>query len=392
MSKQYHITENFVERKVHGLMDGATEKLFRDSKTTGFALRARKGAKGLALTYFAIYDDGRKMSIGAHGVFTADTARAEAQRILQTAAGGDDPKSLRAEKKSAPTIEQLWELFETEHLALKEPSTRKDYAGRYRRIILPTFKGRKVKDITRAEIAAMKLKFKHKKTDLNRALAVLSKMFSHAMLHDIRTDNPCAKLPRFTETVNDTWLDETQLPAFIAALMTRTGPVADLIKFITVSGWRISAARLLRWDQVNLKRMEVRLGDKATKITATALSSDGATIIAAQAHKVGFVFSNSTGRMPVSYKDVLAMLEEICKEAEIPRIGPHRLRATIATHSAIDGANVAELMQAYGWKTPAMAMRYVKKSESLARKGVERGANVINLFGKENAEIVKIKH
>ncbi|MDW9409568.1 tyrosine-type recombinase/integrase [Sinorhizobium meliloti] len=388
------ITDNFIERRVPKLVAGCKEKWFNDAKMTGFSLRVRQGKNDtLNLEFYAVRYIGKsreKMLIGDTGTYTADEARQQARQIIQAWKEGNDPKALKAQKIAAPTIAELWMLFDKEHLALKEASTRKDYRGRYNRIIKPTFGSRKVADITQAEIAALKLKFRNKPYDCNRGIAVLSKMMSHAILNNMRKDNPCKAVPRFTETSNDTWIDEKQLPPFLEALAKADGPVADLLRFVTVSGWRISAARLLRWDQVDLSRLEVHLDDKATKKTATALSTDAAAIIAAQPHRIGFVFSNSGGRRATHYKDSLDQLTAICKEAGIPRMTPHRLRASIATHSAIDGANVAELMQSFGWKTPAIAMRYVKKSESLARKGVERAAAIVNIFNKQPADVIKL--
>ncbi|PLT99005.1 hypothetical protein BMJ34_14855 [Sinorhizobium medicae] len=396
------ISEDFVKNRIPKLMRGKDALKVRDSKLTGFMLRCRRTADDSITREFLVdylppvkVKDGEKpkrkwLSIGKWPTFTAEEAREQARQMLQAVKNGDDPAATRAAKKAQPTIEQLWQLFDEKHLSLKSGETPKDYRGRYRRIIEPSFRGRRVADITRAEVDALRVKFKHKKTDCNRALAVLSKMMSFAMLQGWRTDNPCSKVPRFTETPNDIWLDEQALPPFIVALGKVEGPMGDLLRFIAVSGWRISAARLLRWDQVNLQRLEVHLDDKATKIHATALSTDAAMLIDSQPHRMGYVFSNRKGKYPIDYGDVLSALSDVCKEAGVERITPHRLRSTCATHAAVNGANVSELMQTFGWKTPAMALRYVKRSESLARKGVERAAGIINIFNKPAADVKEL--
>lgn len=396
------ISEDFVANRVPKLMKGKDGFKSRDSKLVGFMLRCRRTADGSISREFLIdylppvrSKDSEKpkrkwLSIGKWPMFTADEAREQARQMLQAVKNGDDPASIRAQKKALPLFEDLWDDFKERHLALKELSTQKDYGGRYRRILEPAFKGRRVADITRAEVNALRVKHKNRKTDLNRALAVLSKMMSFAMLHGMRSDNPVSKVERFAEKANDVWLDEQALPPFIKALGEVEGPTGDLLRFVAVSGWRISAARLLRWDQVDLQRLEVHLDDKQTKVHATALSTDAAAIIDAQRHRIGFVFSNRKGTYPVDYKDALETLTAVCNQAGVPRITPHRLRSTAATHAAIHGANVSELMQSFGWKTPAMAMRYVKRSESLARKGVERTASVINIFNRPAAEVKEL--
>ena len=44
------LSEDFVRNKLAKAMAGRTERVFRDSKLTGFLLRARRGAGGLLAT------------------------------------------------------------------------------------------------------------------------------------------------------------------------------------------------------------------------------------------------------------------------------------------------------------------------------------------------------
>lgn len=392
------ITENYVTDRVPRLMKGKDQLKVRDSKLTGFMLRCRRNADDSITREFLVDylppnraqgETKRKtLSIGRWPTFTAEDAREAARVMLQGLKDGIDPAHARAAKNAEPTVDELWEDFLTGHVSMLSVASQKDYASRWRSIIKPAFTGRKVASVTRAEVDALRRKHKRTPTGLNRALAVLSKMMTYAILKEMRTDNPVKGVQRFPETPNETWVDENDIGAFIKALGGIEGPVGYLIRFVAVTGWRITAARCLRWDQVDLRKLDVKIKGAANKLTATALSADAATLIDSQKHRMGFVFSNCKGREPIGYKEVLCQLTIACKKAGLKRITPHTMRRTIATHSAIAGANVAELMQSYGWKTPAMAMRYVKKSESLARKGVERGASVINIFGKESAEVV----
>lgn len=392
------LTEDFIRNRAKPSQGKDT--YFRDESTIGFQLRIRRMAdKSLQRSFFFEYQipgttKRRKLSIGPYPTFDVDQARERASAMARDLKEGRDPADVRAEAIAAelakPTLEQAWQVFEEEHLALKSENTLKDYRGRYRRMILPTFKGRKIETITRAEVNKMRLTFKDKPLDLNRALAVLSKFFSFAMIKEWVLSNPVLKVERFEEVVNETWLDENQLPKFVEELVKHDGAMPDLIRFVTLTGWRITSARLLRWEQVDLSRLSVNLKDTATKKNATALSAEAAAIIDSQSHRKGYVFSEEKGKEPCRYKSVLALLADISTSAGLPKITPHWLRRTLATHAAIGGANVAELMQTYGWRSHIMAMRYVKRSESLARQGVERAASIVNLNRKPSAETVKI--
>lgn len=389
------ITEAFMRDRVPKLMKGEKEIKVRDSKLTGFMLRVRRNADDtFQRDFFINYLDPatkkrRFMKVGDYPTFGCDEAREAARLHLQDHKSGNDPKAIRAAKRAQATFDDLWKDFQRDHVDLKEPGTQKDYRGRVRRVLEPAFKGRRVADITRAEVQALRRKFRDKPTELNRAYAVGSKMMSYAIAAGMRSDNPFKGAERFREQANDTWIDEKNIGPFVEALGKVEGAVGDLLRFVACTGWRISAARLLRWDQVNLDRLEVHLDDKATKIHATALSTDAATIIDMQPHRIGYVFSGrGAGGMPVGYKLILATLTATCDAAGIDRITPHTLRRTLATHSAIHGASISELMAAYGWRSVAMAARYVKRSETLARQGTARAASIMNVLGRPAAEVL----
>ena len=391
-----HISDDFMRRLSLG---DRSERIFRDSRLPGFALRVRRKAdKSLAKSFFVIQElpspDGtrkrRKISIGDHPTWTAEAAREEARQMLQAIKVGDDPAALRAAKKAQPLFEDLVDDFERTHLEEKKRATQKDYKGRIRRNLLPEFKGRRVADISPEMVRAFMRKKKANPIDANRSLAVLSKMMSRAIELDMRRDNPCSRIQKYKETPRDRWLDEKDLPDFIKALAIVDGPHADCIRFMTVTGWRVSEALSLTWDMVDLSRLIARLPDSKTGAAVRALSTDAATIIDGQGHRVGFVFSSSSGRRGIAYSMVRQKLTEICQKAEIEPITPHVLRHTAATWAAISGAEAHELREAFGWKTLTMTARYVSRSESLARRGAERTAAAINVLQKPSADVKKI--
>jgi integrase len=266
------LTEHFVKNDIPRLMKGRAEGLFRDKRLTNYALRVRRGAKGLALDFFLMTRP--KIKVGDYPTFSANAAREEAGRMLRALQKGDDPKAERTANKALPKWGDLVAAFRAKHLPKKRPSTVMRYNGVIDRVLTPALKSCRVADISTASIAALYARRADTPADANNAMRVLSKMMTFAIGEGMRSTNPCKGIERYANRTRERWLDETDLPKFLDALAKEPGPVGDLIRFLAVTGWRVSDARLLDWSQVNLKSREVHLQDSATKKRARVLSAD----------------------------------------------------------------------------------------------------------------------
>lgn len=381
------ITEAFV--KSVKLPEGKAELFVRDHRLPGFALRVRPKADGaLSRVFMAIWEDRpdkdgnrkrRKASIGEWPKYSAEEARAVAKTMLQAAHQGDDPSQARKEKRAAPTWEDLEREFEP-YLITRKPATVKSYRGVIRRNLKPYFGRFKVRDIQPETVRQFMQGKAENPIDGNRSLAVLSVMMGRAMELGWITANPCNGVRRNKENVRERWLDERELPLFVAALGAVEGVHADAIRFCAVTGWRISEVLGLTCADVSLVRGIAELGDTKTGRSIRALSSDAVAVIEQQGRTSGYVFSK-TGTRRCDYRTVLILLKEICEKAGIEPITPHVLRHTAATWAAINGAEAHELREAFGWKTLAMTARYVSQSESLGRRGAERAASAMAILG-----------
>ena len=175
-------------------------------------------------------------------------------------------------------------------------------------------------------------------------MRTLSKMMSFAIGEGMRPDriNPCKGIERFKGRERERWLDEKELPLFVAELARApVDPVHDLLRFLTITGWRVSDARLLDWSAVDLKKLEVRLEDSATKGRPTVLSTDAAALIDRQLGRAGAVFSNRgrpTGRLRVSARDAGGRAEgrrDQVREARFRRCAREGHAAHVAPHGGL---------------------------------------------------------
>ncbi|MGH6989061.1 MAG: Arm DNA-binding domain-containing protein [Stellaceae bacterium] len=134
---------------------GGAEALLWDAELKGFGVRVQRGGtKSYVLHYRAGNGRGaplRNLTIGRHGSpWTADTARAEAKRVLGMVAHGKDPAGDRTAAKAAPTVSELAARFLSEHAeAKRKVRTASEYRRLLEHVVLPVMGNRKVADVNR---------------------------------------------------------------------------------------------------------------------------------------------------------------------------------------------------------------------------------------------------
>ncbi len=157
-----------IKRAVEDLKVDGADTVYWDGELTGFGVRGK-------LRWF---------TIGQHGRITVRDARVAALEILVQAKKGIDPRDANAKRKAEPVMAELSRRFLEEYVpAHCKPSTQ---AGCRRSVTLfidPALDELRVSEVERKDIAKLHL---DKPYQANRALCVLSKMFSIAEVWGLR--------------------------------------------------------------------------------------------------------------------------------------------------------------------------------------------------------------
>jgi integrase len=255
-------------RSVQALRPGETLK---DTELVGFEVRAREGG---ARSYSIVYRAGRgrgapqrRYTIGAHGSpWTPVMARDQAKKVLGEVAHGKDPATDKAAERAVPTVAGLARRFLAEHVEVKRKgSTAAEYRRLVDKIIPRALAKRKAADVTRADI--IKLHHANRATpyQANRALAVLSKMFTLAEQWGYRPDgsNPCRHVEKFAEKKRERFLSPAELARLGDALGAFNGSVHAVaaIKLLIFTGARLGEVLGLHWQWIDFERGEAQLPD-----------------------------------------------------------------------------------------------------------------------------------
>ena len=249
-----------------------------DAAVPGFGARRQSGnSVAYVLKFRTAEGRQRWLTIGRHGApWTPDAAREEAKRLLGSVAEGADPAGIKQTKRKAATVSELCDLYLadaeagrllTRRQTSKKPSTLVTDRGRIARHIKPLLGRLSVAAVTREDVdafmhdvAAGKTAGKSKtekkrglahvrggKGTASRTVGLLGAIFTYAVRHRMRPDNPAHGVMRFADGRRDRRLTEAEYALFGAAL--RAGQAAKVwpaalaaARFLALTGWRSGEA------------------------------------------------------------------------------------------------------------------------------------------------------
>lgn len=308
-----------------------------DSEVLGFGLRIYPtGRKSFVITY---HFRGRQrfFTLGRYGEMTLQQARAEALQLLGRCRKGDDPAGERHADRIAPTMADLADRHIREHAKLKNKERSADRDRRaWDRCVLPRFGDRKVKDITRADIARLIVDMAETPAMANKVVTLLSKAFNLAEVWGWRAEgtNPCRHVDRFTEESRERFLSESEL--------RRLGQVLDeaerswgvcpfslvAIRLLIMTGCRSAEILQLRWEDVDLERRNLNLPDSKTGKRTVVLNSAAMAILENLERRPDTPYVIPGDKPGTHRASLQAVWERIRDEADLRGVRIHDLRHT----------------------------------------------------------------
>lgn len=369
----------------------------KQKKLPGFGVRVTAaGVKSFILNY-RVNGRERRYTIGGYGEYTVAHARKRADELREMVRRGEDPLAERVEARKAPTVADLAERFDEEHIATKRPSTAADYRALLKNDILPALKQMKVAAVSFSDISALHRKMTKRGASYraNRALAVMSKMFSLAINWHMRPDNPARGVARNTEYKRERYLSGDEMARLTDALAKHEDQdAAAAIRLLLLTGARRGEVLGMRWDQLDLTT-----GVWSKPAASTKQKTDHRVPLSAPARQLlselrskadkravhVFPGPGVTGHMVAIKKSWTT----ICRAADIKGLRLHDLRHSFASMLASGGQSLPIIGALLGHSEPSTTARYAHLFDDPLREAVERVGALVT--GGKSADIMPFK-
>ena len=309
-----------------------------DSEVKGFGIRVTAaGGRSFVLNYRRKSDGlERRYTIGSVPDWSVAVAREEAKRLKRDIDGGADPVGEDRANREAPTVTNLCDRFEAQHLPKKRPSTRLDYSAAIRLYIKPELGKRKVVSIEFTDVDALHRTITKKAPyRANRVVSILSKMFSLAVQWKLRPDNPCKGIERNDEAGRQRYLTSAELPRLTKALTEHPDrQAANIFRLLLLTGARRGEVLAARWADVDLESgVWTKPGASTKRRTEhrVPLSAPARQLITKlEQTESEYLFP---GRSEGHRVEVKGNWAAICKAAKITGLRIHDLRHSYASSS-----------------------------------------------------------
>ena len=398
---------------VDAMSQSLDQEYLWDTSLRGFGVRAAKnGDKTYVVQYRTAggrSGTARRVKIGKHGSpWTAETARAEAKRILSEVGLGADPALLKHQAKAALTVSDLCDLYLTNGIGAKKPSTLATDRGRIERHIKPLLGKRRINQLTPAHVrdflqrvargeTAADVKTKPRGRAIvtggtgtaSRTMGLLGGICSFAVDAGLLAVNPVHGVKPFPDHKNERFLatpDIEKLGSVLRAMATEgyNSKALIIVELLLLTGARRGEIEHLKWSEVDLLANRINLADSKTGRKSLPLNSAAVALLATlrgqAADDATFAFPASRGSG--HFAGTPKVWRALRKRLGEPSLRLHDLRHSFASLGVLQGAPLLMVGKLLGHANQSTTQRYAHLADDPVRAATEQiGQAVVQALG-----------
>ena len=338
------------------------DSVFWDRDLPGFGVRVYRSGKKTYVVQSRGSGGSKRITLGHHGEITADRARRKAAKIIDRIKQGVDPVP-----EPSVTVAALAERYLEAHAAVNcSEHTAGLYRGSLRNHILPALGTMPIDAVDREHVAELHLGLRETPRAANRALMVLSKMFSLAESWGLNPtgSNPCRFVVKYKEGKRERFLTETEYRrvgralASLEAEQQVTAHAAAALRLLMLTGCRRSEILTLRWDDVDHKSGELRLRHAKTGARMVPLTPPAVAVLAGIARVRGNPWVFATGKRNRRLTHLSYAWYGVRDRAGLADVRIHDLRHSFASRALALGESLAMIGRLLGHTDAGSTARY----------------------------------
>ncbi len=390
------ITKRFVD----AVRPGSKDYIIWDDHLKGFGLRVTPaGAKSYLVQYRAGRGrnaPSRRITIGKHGSpWTPETARKEAIHLLGEVARGSDPVQARKAEAGSMSIAELCDLYLTEGVGHKKPSTIKNDRGRIEHHIKPLIGRLRTDKMTRTDVERMMRDVSAGRTaepepkerrpgavvrggrgTAAQAVAALGAVITFAITRGLRNDNPVAGVKKPPSRKMERFLSEVEIARLAEVLEGQIASAGDpypaaAIKLLLFTGCRRGEIMTLRWIDVDFERALLLLPDSKTGRKVVYLNAPALAVLADLPRQEGNPYVICGHREGAPYIGLDKVWQRVRMAARLPGVRLHDLRHSFASVGVGAGMGLPVVGKLLGHANAVTTQRYAHLADDPVRRAVE---------------------
>lgn len=348
-----------------------------DDEVKGWGIRTTaSGAKAWVVNY-RVGRRERRITIGAYPDWSVSAAKDRAKEIKRAVDRGEDPLAERHAERGAKTVSELADRYLAEHGPRKRARSLAEDKALLRQIVRPHLGRLNVDAVRRTDIVAMHRKVSETApTRANRALALVSKMMSLAIVWELRTDNPAIGIERNDEHRRDRYLSAAELVRLTEALAAHKDQrSADVIRLLLLTGARRGELITATWAQFDLAAgvwSKPAASTKQKKLHRVPLSAAAVALLNEMRAKTNGQWLFAGRGHDAVLKALKTAWPEIRAAAELEDFRIHDLRHSYASILASAGLSLPVIGALLGHTQPSTTARYSHLIDDALRAATEK--------------------
>ena len=373
------LTPEFIANNLHTPPGVRRLEIVEGDKVNGVAgmyVECRSTSPGQGSYYLRWKQDGktRHRKLGTTADISLDEARERAKRLRADITLGIESRHVEPAKPVQTTLGQY---YTSEYLPFIKQRNRswKSTDGVYRRYVKPVFSTCKFTDITRKMVvdfhAELKLRGLAGAT-ADHGLKTLRHIINTAVLNDVASNNPAAKVPLFNDfnEINNVPSPD-EFRKLMAVLNNSSSQIALIARMLILTGCRLSELLSATWSNCDLENNVLYIDSKYSKnkLPRQIQLSEEAINVLMQSNTHGkykYLFVNP--KTKTRYFSVHKAWDKLRNKAGLPKLRLHDLRHMAASQLADQGESVLVIARYLGHAQVSTAERYSHISNSVLRR------------------------